>query len=113
MNFSPHQDARLHRTASIESRKYSTHSLSEKPLSSSDARSLFTLLRGRLARPQSPGDPAFERGAVTVSPDFADAGAVEVLDLYIYDVCFGFCESAAYGLDNEVRQPASATVCAV
>jgi len=27
----------------------------------------------------------------------------EVLDLYIYDVCFGFCESAAYGLDNEVE----------
>lgn len=27
----------------------------------------------------------------------------EVLDLYIYDVCFGFCESAAYGLENEVE----------
>ncbi|CAE7228129.1 unnamed protein product [Symbiodinium sp. CCMP2456] len=27
----------------------------------------------------------------------------EVLDLYIYDVCFAFCESAAYGLQNEVE----------
>ncbi|CAE7366908.1 unnamed protein product [Symbiodinium microadriaticum] len=28
----------------------------------------------------------------------------DVVDLYIYDVCFRFCESAAYGLENDVEE---------